>query len=218
MITWSYSLLAAFIKCPMQYDAVRVRKLYPFVEGPEMKEGNKQHKLFENGIKFATPMPPGYEHHQPMIDAIRALPGTKHVELPIAVNQKGDPVGYWDKDVWVRGKADVVVDVSPEVVIVGDYKTGKSQYADTSQLKLTAAMLFNTRPQLQTVKSALIFTKENKTVPMVYTRDKQMTYWQDFMPDYARLVRAHETNTFMPKPSGLCKRCPHTSCTYHPGG
>lgn len=216
-IVWSYSVLAAFIKCPRQYKAVRVDKLYPFVQGPEAAEGERQHKAFEDRIVTSTPLPPDLQHHEPMMAKLATMPGNKHAELAMGVSLQGKPTAFFGKDVWVRGKLDYVCE-SGEIGYYADYKTGKSGYADTTQLTLGAAMLFVRYPAMQEVKAALLFTKENKPIAVEYKRSDLSEMWESFMPDYTKLVRAHETNTFHAKPSGLCKRCPHTSCEFNKGG
>lgn len=217
MIAWSYSVISSFKKCPAQYKAVRVDKLYPYVQGPEAAEGERQHLAFENYVKKSEPLPDNMAHHKPMMDSLIAIPGSKHAEFEIVLDQHGAWTGWRSQTAWLRAKLDLLIKVSPEEAIVVDFKTGKSRYADTSQLKLGAAMLFKTHPSLQRVKAALLFTKENKPVTAEYTRDKESEYWQEFMTEYAILVRAHEQNAFYPKPSGLCKSCPHVVCPNHRG-
>lgn len=220
MIAWSYSALSAFTKCPAQYKAVRVDKLYPYVQGPEAAEGERQHKAFENYILKGETLPANMSHHTPMVQALAAIPGKKHPEMKLAVDANGNACQYFDRTVkvWVRAAADLVIERRPEYMQLADFKSGKSRYADTSQLKLTALLLFAKFPALQQVDSALLFTKENKVVPVSYNRDESPKYWSEFLPEYQKLVRAHETNTFHPKPSGLCTRCPHVRCGHNRSG
>ena len=55
-----------------------------------------------------------------------------------------EPCGFFDKEVWWRGIADLVI-IQGDIAYSVDYKTSKSaKYADTKQLDIVAAALLFT--------------------------------------------------------------------------
>jgi hypothetical protein len=76
-----------------------------------------------------------------------------------------NPCGWKDKEVWVRGIADLlIIDDDNLTAWVVDYKTGNNKYPDREQLKLMAMMVFKHFPHIRKVNAALLFVVKNDMV------------------------------------------------------
>lgn len=213
--SWSYSALKTFGTCPRRYNEVnRLKRVKDMSFAAST--GTAIHELLEAAVKHNTPIPAPYNHLQPVINALTALPGVKHTEHKMAFNAQMQPSSWYDKGTWLRYAADLLI-VNGNTARIADYKTGKSRYADTEQLKLGALCVFATQPEVHTVKGALIFTSEAKLIKDTYSRDKTPQYWAPFMATYGQIVKCIDTETWVPKTSGLCKTCPVTTCEYNKG-
>jgi hypothetical protein len=216
VISWSYSAQKTFTNCPRRYNEVnRLKRVKD--ESFAASSGVDIHAMFENAIKHKTPMPPAYAHLQPIANALDAIPGEKLTEHKMAFTPQMQKSSWFDKGTWLRYAADLLI-LNKSVARIADYKTGKSAaYADTEQLKLGALCVFTERPEIQTVKGALIFTAANKLIPATYTRDKCAQYWAPFMQTYGQIIKSVEADKWVPRSSGLCKTCPVKSCEYNKG-
>ena len=121
---WSHTALEQFKNCPRQYHAERVEKRFPYVEGPEAAYGNRVHKDFEDRILIGKPLPADVQSHELYLSRLIELPGIGEAEQKIALNTRGQPCGYWDADVWYRGKVDYLK-INGDMARVYDWKTGK---------------------------------------------------------------------------------------------
>jgi hypothetical protein len=119
-----------------------------------------------------------------------------------------------DKNVWVRGIADLLVIQDTHAFIV-DYKTGKIKYADPKQLQLMALMVFEHFPQITVVDGGLLFVAHKQFITEEYKVEDKEKLWGDFEPDLMRMSVSHENNIWQANPSGLCGWCPVRTCEFH---
>jgi hypothetical protein len=155
--TWSYSSLSLFQQCPHKYYRLRVKK--DIVEPPteHLSYGLEVHKCAEDYIGKGTPIPAKHEFIKKHLDALNNIPGTKLCEERLGLTENLDPCGFFDKEVWWRGVADLIIMQEDKAYVI-DYKTGKSaKYADTKQLELLALAIFKHYPKVKKVKAGLLF-------------------------------------------------------------
>lgn len=214
MIKWSFSSLKQFQTCPRQYHEVKVLENYKVKETEAMTYGTIVHKAFEDYARLGTPLPRNYLKHKATIDTLLKLSGTKFIEHEMALRIDYTPCPFDAPDRWVRGIADLIV-VDGDTAYVIDYKTGSDKYADLSQLKLMALMVFNHFTDVKTVKAGLLFVGRNVFMDATYQRDKMDEYWKSFKETLARLEMSMETGNWLKRPSGLCRFCPVTSCEFN---
>ena len=214
--TWSYSSLKEFVNCPRKYHEVKVLKRYPIVRTKEIIYGEEVHKACENYVKDDTPLAKNYEAFKPSLDAIKQIPGEKFTEHRMALTRDKYPCSWKDKDVWVRGIADLIIKEGDKLSII-DYKTGNDKYPDARQLKLMAAMAFVHFPDVMEIKAALIFITRNNIVHEKYHYTNLDLLWDSIEPDLARLDAAYENNVWNENPTPLCKWCPVKECQHHRG-
>jgi len=212
MTAWSYSSIKTFEQCPKKYFHLKVVKDVKDEPGEAADYGTAVHLAAEEYIRDGKPIPEKFAYIRPVVERLAALPGEKHAELKLGVTSDLTPCGFFDKDVWWRGIADLLVIDGHRAWCV-DYKTGKSaRYADTKQLDLLAGAVFTHFPEVQKIKSSLIYVVSGELIPKTHVITERSTYLSVFNDELARLDAAMENGVWNAKSSGLCPWCPVTSC------
>lgn len=232
--SWSYSRLKNFEACPKKHWEVDIAKNIKEPESEQLLWGNRVHKdlaaIIKNRVAHrdglitdVLPVPVGIEGYMSAVDKIVASQGQIYVEQQYAIDKDFGPTEWFSRpnkpEPWYRGIGDVVL-IAGDIGMVIDWKTGKI-LEDSQQLALMAACLFAHFPQLAAVRSEFVWLKEG---PDVVTREDfyrtdMPNMWRGLWPRIEELKVAHETTSYPPKPSGLCKRfCPVTNCPYHGKG
>lgn len=216
-IAWSYSSLKTFQQCPKKYYHLKVAKDVQDKPTAATLYGQEVHKVAEDFIKDKTPIPEKYSFVQPFMDILESIPGTKYCEHKMGLTRDLQPCGFFDKNVWWRGIADLLV-VNEEKGLAHsvDYKTGKSaKYADKQQLDLVAVAIFSHFPNIVRVKSGLLFVVSKEFVKAEHHADKKGEYIDKVLPDLDRLEKAMENGVWNPISGPLCKFCPVKTCTHN---
>lgn len=212
---WSFSRLSAFETCPLRHKEVDLLKNYSD-ENPAGTEGQNIHKALENYCRDGEPLPAKYARFRDVGDRVRALPAERKLyEQKLAVTERFEPCGFFDKGVWYRCVVDVLMLDAPRAAAL-DYKTGKIKN-NHDQLTLNAACIFAHHPEIEVVDTRYWwiaygggFTKKR------FTRSALGEMWSEFLPRVRAYRKAVEEDRFLPKPSGLCKRyCPVETCAHH---
>lgn len=214
--TWSYSSMSLFQQCPRKFYRMRVLK--DIVEPPQahLNYGKDVHKAAEEFVRDGKPLPAKYEMFQPQLEAMRQLKGEKLCEHEMGITREFKPCRFRDKNVWLRGIADLLVLDNDKARIV-DYKTGRnSQYADTKQLELLSLMVFKHFPQIKTIKAGLLFLVAEDLVRAEYEQEQQAQAWQKWLPEINRLEQAYDTDVWNPKPNFTCRKfCAVQDCEHN---
>jgi len=215
MPAWSYSSLKTFQQCPKKYYHLKVAKDVKDEGSEATIYGKELHKAAEDYIKNGTPIPPQFTFIQDTVDALKKIPGEKHTEIELGVSNKGgrlNPCGFYDKDAWYRGIADLLIVNGDEGYLV-DYKSSKNaKYADLKQLDLLAGAVFAHFPELKTLKSALIFVVSNEFVNKEHSSMHKMAYFEHVRFDLERLETALKTGVWNAVAGPLCGWCPVKTC------
>ena len=213
---WSYSRMKGFETCPKQYYHINILKEYPFEETAATRYGNEFHKAAEAYIKDGQELPGKFADFEPMLQALRNKPGEKHCELKLGLTEDLQPCSFFAKNVWFRGIVDLLILDGDRAFIV-DYKTGKSaKYADTDQLELMALTVFAHYPQVKLANAGLVFVVADSFIRESYETQSKQERWAKWYTRYAAMEKAHETEVFNPRPSGLCRaHCPVVDCAHN---
>ena len=218
MITWSYSSIKTFDQCPKKYYHLKVAKDVKDTGSDATVYGQEVHKAAEDYIKFGTPIPAKFKFIEPTVAAFNNIPGEKHTELKLGVKKTDagyEPCGFFDKDVWWRGIADLLIIDRGRGWLV-DYKTSKSaKYADPKQLDVMAGALFVHYPELKTIKSALAYVVSNEFIPKIHAAGQRDEYLATFHDELDRLEHAELSGVWNPKSGPLCGWCPVVECEHH---
>lgn len=217
MIAWSHSVLESHETCPWRHFLTKVSKEVTDPPGEAMFRGRVVHKAFEHRIKNHVRLPPDMAKHEPLVARLEtlAIGGKLEAETQMALDQNYRQVAWFGRGPnapWVRAITDVSVFKGTKA-FVGDWKTGKRKDEATTQLKLSAVVLFEVHPWLEEIRNSFIWLDEPnpklRLTTETYHREERPHIWREFLPRVARLENAHAQNQWPKRPSGLCKRhCP----------
>ena len=215
-ITWSYSSLGLFQQCPRKYHRLRVVKDIVEPEAEHLTYGKLVHEAAEKYIRDGEPIPAKYSFLSPVLDVLKEIPGQKHCEHKMGLTEDLEACGFFDKKVWYRGIADLII-INDNLAHIIDYKTGKSaQYADTKQLELMALAVFKHFPTVEKVKAGLAFVVCEEFVKSNYDKEKSPEMWLRWVQETDKLAAAYENDVWNAKPNGLCgKYCDYTACPHN---
>ncbi len=215
-VTWSHSSLKDYEGCARRYHEVKILKKYPFQETEATRYGTQLHLAAEEHIRDDKPLPPQFAFIQPTLDALKKKPGRKLAEQKMALDEELCPVGWFDKKVWVRGIADLlIVDDENLTAWVVDYKTGNNKYPDREQLVLMSLMVFRHYPHIREVKSALLFVVKEDMVKHSMSIDEAEAQWWKYRERVGRIAASMEADVWNPTRTPLCGWCPVKSCEFH---
>lgn len=214
---FSYSMLKAFETCPRQYHEIRVLRRHPSPKTEQILYGERLHKAAEDYIASGVTLTDEFGFLKPTLDNLLALPGTKFAERKMAVTKELQPCGWRSPDAWYKGIADFsAVDLPGKKGFVCDYKSGSNKYPDTDQLELMSLLLFAHHPEIEVVRSALLFVAKGTMEKKIVRREQAAFMWDRYRERNDLRVCAHQLGVFNPKQSGLCrKHCPVTSCEFN---
>ena len=219
-VVWSFSSLKTFQQCPRKYYHTKIAKDVVESDTTATIYGKSAHTVAEEYIRDGVPVPPAFEYMKPTLDILSKLEGEKLCEVRLGLTKDLKACTFNAKNVWWHGIADlVVINEEKQLAHSVDYKTSKSaRYADVKQLDLVAAGLFAKFPNIQRVKSALIFVVSKEFVKAEHTRDKMTDYIAKPAADVARIEAAIDNGVWNPKQSALCGFCPVKQCEYNRSG
>lgn len=216
-IKWSHSSLKQFETCQRQYHEIKVLKKWPFEQHESALYGEQLHLAAELYVKDGTPIPPAFAFIKPTVDALLSKKGVKLPEYEMALSEDLEVCAWDSAAVWVRGIADLlIIDEEEGIAWCIDYKTGSDRYPDKNQLDLMSLMIFKHFPEIQEVRSALLFVVKNSMVKHKVTRDQEEALWWKYRERVARIAECMDTGVWRPKQSGLCKKyCAVLTCEYN---
>lgn len=215
---WSHSALNNYETCPYQYYRLKVKKDVKDTMNEAALWGNEVHKALDHRISKNTPLPERFKKYEPYANRFAKRQGVNGqvvvAEQKLCINENMEPTSWFAKDAWCRGIIDVAV-FKDTKAFAGDWKTGKRK-EDSDQLALFAGLMFAHYPDVEEVKTAFIWFKEDKIDKDVFFREHQHEIWQRFFPRIAQLEKSFEMDRWPHKPSGLCRGwCPVKDCKYY---
>jgi len=135
-------------------------------------------------------------------------------EQDFAFNNKLELVGFWDKNAWMRGSADLYNIKLPQPLIV-DYKTGKDKSEDpdfgVEQGMMYAIYMFIKFPELMSVKAVFVFIEHGTKKEIYYSRSEFNSYIKLF---YDKTKNLEKTEIFKENVSALCEYCDYHNTSY----
>lgn len=214
----SYSHMAAFKQCPMQFYHAKHLNKFPFKESADTLYGKEVHKAAEDYVADDVPFPKRFNFMKPVVDSLKNKKGNKFVEIKMGVTKDLVPCTFFSKEVWIRGIIDLlIIDKDNKLAWVIDYKTNKNaNYADPDQLELMALLVFARYPEVDEVRGGLVFVKCNELVRKKYLRFQRSELWSKWIARHKKMLEAYKLNQWATKESGLCKKhCPVTECVHN---
>ena len=215
---WSFSKIKAYQQCAKQFYHEKVLNQYPFKETDATLYGTAFHEAAETYVRDGGELDPRFSYAKNTLDALNAKKGEKLCEIKMGLTKDLEPCGFFAKDVWFRGIADLVIlDREDKLAWVIDYKTGKSaRYADKGQLELMTLAMFKHYPVVETVRAGLLFVVSSDLIKETFTRQEESNLWVKWLARYGDMQSSFDADVWNPSPSGLCKRhCPVTECPHN---
>lgn len=212
-LPWSPSSLDKFTTCPKQFHETVVLKKFKQAKTPEIIWGEKVHKDFELRQKENRPLPKELQVHEEYMRKLEEGPAIFYTEQKIALNTKLEPCNGFAVDVWFRGVVDFFKEDGTRAKLI-DYKTGKP-HTKFRQLDIYAWYIFLTHKTITNIDAAYYWTKYQQETTKKYYRVELPQIWNSLKPEIVAYRNAFKTETWQPKPSGLCNGwCPVTNCEF----
>jgi hypothetical protein len=207
----SYSALKLFENCPQRYYRQRILKDIRDEGGEASKYGERIHEMLERRLKENLELPQEAVAYEALCKSVEKLAegGELYVEKELVLNDNHLPTGWWDSDAWLRSKLDVLVVKGSDAVVM-DWKTGKRK-PDFFQMEIFAGQVFKHFPEVQRVKTVLVWLKDMKKDDETYTRIDITGIWGGILSATSRIEQALHFNNWPARPSGLCGWCPAQS-------
>jgi RecB family exonuclease len=213
-LSHSYSSIKLYENCPLRYYRQRIVKDVTDPGGEASKHGERIHAFLEGRLK-GSGLDAEVAQYEPLCASVEKLAkqGELHIEKELVLTENLVPTGWWDSDAWLRSKLDVLVVIGADAVVM-DWKTGKRN-ADQFQMQMFAAQVFKHFPDVQQVKTSLVWLKTMEMDTEVYNRADINTVWAEIMKRIQRIHSSVEHDNWPAKPSGLCRFCPcRHDCDY----
>ena len=216
-IVWSFSSLKTFQQCPKKYYHTKIAKDVVEPDTTATLYGKSAHTVAEEYIRDDKPVPPQFAYMQETLDALKNIPGEKLCEVKLGFTKNLEPCEFHAPNVWWHGIADlVVINEEKKLAYSVDYKTSKSaRYADVKQLDLVATGIFAKFPQIERIKSALLFVVSKEFVKAEHHAQMVSKYVEKPARDVARIEAALENGVWNPVQGPLCKFCSVKQCEYN---
>ena len=207
----SFTLLNQYLNCPHAMFHKFIAKTYPYVESLQQGFGNRGHKAFEERIGNKKPLPEEfskYEHFAVPFDAHLTI-----VEQKLGMTREGKPTGFFDKDVWFRGKLDTSI-LSNGSGYMADWKFGSSKYEDPFELEVGAVLLQAKYPKATKLVGRYVYPVENKLGQLYDLSNTDVTFarMKHLMDE---IERDRATGWYEKRKSGLCGYCSVEDCEHH---
>jgi len=207
-LSHSYSAIKLYENCPYRYFRQRITKDVVDEGGEASKYGERVHEYLEHRLKSNKLLPQDVAHYEPLCASVEkiAAGGELLIEHELVLTDNLTPTGWWDTDAWLRSKLDILV-LNGTLANVMDWKTGKRN-ADQFQMQLFAAQVFKHFPDIQTVKTSLVWLKTMEMDTETYYRAQTNDLWADVMKRIQRIYTSLDNDNWPMRPSGLCRFCP----------
>lgn len=216
-IIWSFSSLKTFQQCPKKYYHLKVAKDVQDKGSEATMYGTNAHLACEEYIRDGVDLPPQFSYLKSSLDILNNIEGEKLCEVKLGLTKNLESCDFDAPNVWWHGVADlVIINRKTGMAYSIDYKTNKNaRYADVTQLDLVACGLFAKFPEIQVIKSALLFVVSKDVIRALHLSKTKEKYMQKVLPHLERLEGAFESGVWNPRQSALCGWCPVTHCEHY---
>jgi CRISPR/Cas system-associated exonuclease Cas4 (RecB family) len=207
-LTHSYSSIKQYENCPKRYFHQRIEKSVEDKGGEASRYGEQVHKALEDNIREGAPLPAPLRKYEDMCSVVKqkAEGADLTAEIEMSVDADFVPTGWWDPDVFIRSKLDVLI-VKDDKAIVLDWKTGKRR-PDPFQLDLFSLQVFSHYEHINKVYSSFVWLPDQTTDMTISYRQDVPTLKQDTMARIRRIEESQTHDNWPARPSGLCSYCP----------
>lgn len=211
-LVWSFTMLHTYRDvCPHQMAHRYIWKTTSYSETAAMKFGNDVHAALEHRVGSQKPLPlemQKWDGFAMPFDGRGAV-----TEQKLGVTAKGLSCGFFDKEVWGRGKIDLTLMIG-ETAYFLDWKTGGSKYEDRFELDVQAVLLNAKYPMLTKFVGQFAWLKEDRLGQIYDLSDTRKT-WTEIGQLVTAIEADKKSGEFAKKRSGLCGWCDVFSCEHN---
>ena len=223
---WSYSKLKNYRSCPKRHFHYDVSKEVREPPSPQLEFGDQVHHAMHRRLDQGKPLPTMMQDYEQLVQTFLGVAqrnnGKILVEQKFGIRRDFTPCEYFgDKLIWYRSIADAVI-IMQDTALNWDWKTGappytKGQKDDPIQILTAAACIMYHYPNVQAVRSELIWMEYGTKTRCDIQRHELPAMWASIDAEVRELEEAYATMTFPPKKNGLCKEyCAVETCKFHP--
>ena len=216
-MNWSFSALVIYEQCPLRFKFSKIDRIPEPPRPPDnpLDRGNRIHDNLEKFVKGEAPLANearALDDFKPALESLKLL----YSEGQASAEENWLFDTDWkvcDRDnVWLWAKLDFnVLDTQKNVSIVGDYKSGKSQYKaieHIQQTQLYAAITALRQEWADTIITELWYVDEGLVKTQIYTREQALRLVGRFD---MRARRLFDDKHYRPNPNKVsCKWCPYS--------
>lgn len=213
-IVWSFSSISKFDTCPYQWKSSYVLKNIPYKPHTATVWGQEVHDAMDKAFKTSSPLPERMKAYEKYVTAIKSIPGKLYSEYEMAIDAKGNRVGWWDKTAVERSKTDVSIFDENRCNII-DHKTGK--YRPSDELEYFSLMTFRLHPEVEKTKTTFLWYQgDGAPTVAYYNRSSDLDRLENkYSEKIATIENALVYDKFPAKKSGLCQSyCGSPSCRF----
>ena len=200
--------------CPRKFWHINVAKDLPREDSEAMRWGNQVHSAMEARINKGTPLPESMTRFEPFC---QYGPYMVKAEVKLGIRENGQPCGFFDSDVWMRGVIDVRILQKPVTgaAAIADQKTGKVR-EDPDELEMHAVLLKAELPALERITGWYNWLAECKPGRM-HDLSATQAKLESIRKTRSEIEHAfrHGSTAFAPRQNPLCGWCPVKSCEYN---
>lgn len=208
-MTWSYSRISTYEKCPLKYQCQYIDKLPRGEPSKALARGNRIHSLAEdylNGLSETVP------------------DDLKKVSKPLERLKKLEAVAeeWWhfhddwvpsDDWAWLVIKSDAYCFPSDRTLEVTDFKTGKTYPEHRDQLHLYATGALSLFPGVEKVCARALYTDQGSAIDFEWGRKDLKIMHNNWKSRSSRIEKA---KTFPPRPNRFCRWCDYNAANGGP--
>lgn len=207
-MTWSYSRVSKFEKCPLDYKLHYLDKVrYDAPKAPALLRGSMVHKLAEDYLTGKiTELPKELRKCSSLFNTLMKNQTTSEQKWHLHENWK--MADNWS---WLIVIADAVYFPKPKHAVVVDFKTGKAYPNHRDQLHLYAAATLHRFPHINRVRAKAAYLDKGEYANFEWSR-KDLTHMTNCWR--SRIRRVDNAKNFDPKPNFFCKWCDHHVSKY----
>jgi hypothetical protein len=206
----TFTNLKGFINCEHAMFRRYIKKDQVYRETPEMTWGNEVHDAMEKRVGKGKVLPDkmrDWEKHAAPFDQYQVI-----CEEKLGMTSGGRATGFWDNDVWFRGKNDVTVMLNDKALLT-DWKTSDPKYEDPFELQTNALLLKAKYPNLRTIIGRYVYLKHDHTGRMHDLSDFKGT-WAEINRLMNLITEKRKTGNWEKRKSGLCGWCSVEDCEH----
>ena len=216
---FSYSTLSSYLNCPRAFAAKSIYKTIKFTQNEAAAWGSSCHSAFEHFFKEGKPLEGRFEFLKPTAEQVSKAANGANIEAEkeMGITADKQPCSFWDGR--LRGKLDLFWKFDDKAVVT-DWKIAKydpSRY--NLELDCFKLLTYHNNPEVQKIKTALIWLKEEvKGPPTIKMSDRsELPQLEDSIFSKIEMVDdAIDNKRFPPKRSGLCQKfCDLMECEHN---